>query len=97
MMGDLPVRKARLEMVSKDERHERGDDLHGIFTLTLSAIGMNRGCRQAQVEEMIVDEVGSFLRFDEDKRTRRWHRDEKIVERLLLHVVFNPNHLAECQ
>jgi hypothetical protein len=42
---------------------------NGILTLTLSTIGVDGRARNIEVEEVIIDLVGSALRIDEDDRT----------------------------
>lgn len=68
-------------------------DSQCVLTLALSAIRVDRGGRQTVVEQEVVDEVRSLLGLDEDQGTRRWHRDQEIVQSLLLCVALNPDDL----
>lgn len=91
-MGAAPVRKARLGRISKGQGQEEIDSQR-VFSLTLSAIGVNRGGRKTHVEKVVVDEVCSLLGLDEDESTGRRHGDQEIVKSLLLGVALDPDDL----
>ena len=92
MMGAAPVRKARLGRMSKVQKQSEGD-LQSIFSLTLSAIRVNRSGRKTHVEQVVVDKVSGLLGLDEHKSSRGWHGDQQIVKSLLLGIAFDPDDL----
>ena len=81
--------------VSTNEK-QRIQSLHSILTLSLSAIGVDRGRRHVEVEQVVIDEVGSLLGTNENQGARRRHGDQKVVKSLLFHVWLDPENLRRC-
>jgi len=54
---------------------------------------MDRGRRHAQVEQVVIDEVGCLLGANKDERTRRRHGDQQVIQRLHLLVLVGPQEL----
>ena len=77
---------------------EKLSDLQCIFTLTLSAVRMDRSCRHSHVIEEVVEIVNTSLGVTENYCPRRWHGKKKVVRGLLLVVLVTPENLfaSEC-
>ncbi len=65
----------------------------GIFTLTLSSIRVDGSRGHSQVEQVVVDEVGSLLGANKDEGTRWRHGDQQVVESSHLLVLIHPQDL----
>ena len=72
-MGALPFLNACLNQSEYLESFEMHYDLHGIFTLTLSAIRVDRRRRQSFVEEEVIEVVDTLLAIHEDHDASRGH------------------------
>lgn len=84
-MGALPDLNARLSRYQRLLRmNVAKEPLHCIFSLSLSAVRMDRSTWQAFVEEKIVKKVGCFFIVDKDNRARRRHGQHEIVDTIAL-------------
>lgn len=79
MIGASPLRKARLRTVSMATRYRRGVDLHGILSLELCSVGVDRGGWKTLVEQEVVDDVYALLGATEDQGSCRWRGDQQVI------------------
>lgn len=63
--------------------------LQGVLTLTLSAVGVDRGARQTLVVEEVVNHVALALAVNEDERTRWLTREDQVEQGLVFLVLIN--------
>jgi hypothetical protein len=64
-----------------------GQDLQGIFTLTLSAIRVHGSHRQTLVVEVVIDHVAFELGVGEDQDATRLLREDEVEQGLVLLVL----------
>lgn len=74
----------------------KGNNLQGIFPLTLGAIRVNRGTRETHVVKVIIQEVCLGLGIDENQCTRRRHSQKQVIEALLFERRFSVDDLVKC-
>jgi hypothetical protein len=72
----------------------RIEALHGILSLALSTVRMDRSTRQAFVKKEIIKKVGCFFVIDEHNCPRRRHRQQQIVDTVTLFGFFRENNLC---
>lgn len=64
-------------------------DVQGVLALALGAVRVDGGAGETHVVEVVVDQISLDFGVDEDKCARRRHRQEQVVESLLLEVVLD--------
>lgn len=74
----------------------KGNNLQGIFPLTLGAIRVDRGTRETHVVEIIIQEVCLGLGIHKNQCTRRRHSQKQVIEALLLKRRFSIDDLGKC-
>jgi len=69
-------------------------DSQCIFTLTLKAVRVDGGRWEAHIEKVVINIVGSLLGLDEDESARWRHREQQVVQSLLLLFTLNEDDLV---